>query len=242
LAACSGNNNATRSSAKANATRPPAASVAAAAPDTRNLQATISAQNQQLADLQATVAALQKQAQDTPAPVVKTVLVTVTPPPTRTPSPSPSPTPAAAGTRENPVPVNTEVALGDGWRVKVLSVQPNATQAVLVRNQFNKPPAADHQFFIAQLQATFTGSGSAKLDGGFRLRAVGASAVAYSTFDNSCGVIPNELPDSETFTGGTISGNLCWEIRSSDAGSLVMFDNPFLAGNQSRVYLSLVQQ
>jgi hypothetical protein len=236
FAACSGNN-AHKSSAIGG--NPAATAAASAASD---LQATVAAQNRQIAELQATVAALQKQAQTTPAPMVKTVVVTVTPPPTPSPSPTPSPTPVVAGTRDNPLPIGTAVDLGDGWQLKVLSVQPNATQAVLAANQFNKRPPADHQFFIAQVQATFTGSGSAKFDGGFRLRTVGASAVSYSTFNDSCGVIPNELPDSETFTGGTIIGNLCWDIRSSDAGSLVLYDNPFLGGNKPRVYLSLVQQ
>ncbi|HZQ34663.1 MAG TPA: hypothetical protein VFD32_01940 [Dehalococcoidia bacterium] len=236
LTGCSGNNAHKSSAIGGNLAAPAAASAAS------DLQATITAQNQQIADLQATVAALQKQAQTTPAAVVKTVVVTVTPPPTPSPSPTPSPTPVVAGTRDNPLPIGTAVDLGDGWQLKVLSVQPNATQAVLARNQFNARPPADHQFFIAQVQATYTGSGSAKFDGGFRLRTVGAGAVSYSTFDDSCGVIPNELPDSETFTGGTIAGNLCWDIRSSDAGSLVLYDNPFLGGNQQRVYLSLVQQ
>lgn len=237
LAACS-SNNAHKPSAATD--KPPAASTAAGAASDQ--QATITAQNQQIADLQATVAALQKQVQTTPAPVVKTVVVTVTPQPTPSPRPTPSPTPVVAGTRDNPVPIGTTVDLGDGWQLKVLSVQPNATQAVLARNQFNARPPADHQFLIAQVQATFTGSGSSKFDGGFRLRAVGASAVSYSTFEDSCGVIPNELPDSETFTGGTITGNLCWDIRSADAGSLVLYDNPFLDSKQQRVYLSLVQQ
>ncbi len=240
LSACSGNTgNSNAHQSKTAATAPPASATTAASSD---LHATITAQNQQIADLQATVAALQKQAQTTPAPVVRTVIVTVTPPPTPSPSPTPSPTPVAAGTRDNPLPIGTAVDLGDGWQLTVLSVQPNATQAVLARNQFNKQPPADHQFFIAQVQATFTGSGSAKFDGSYRLRTVGASAVSYSTFSDSCGVIPNELPDAETFTGGTITGNLCWDIRSSDAGSLVLYDNPFLGGGKPRVYLSLVQQ
>jgi hypothetical protein len=61
---------------------------------------------------------------------------------------------------------------------------------------------------------------------------VGASNVAYTTFDNSCGVLPEPnlySDDPETFVGGTVSGNAaCWEIVSGDASSLVMFYRPFL--------------
>ena len=64
--------------------------------------------------------------------------------------------------------------------------------------------------------------------------------MAYTTFENSCGVKPDELPDSEVFTGGTIAGNICWEILSSDESSLVMFDEPFFAfGDSSRIFFSL---
>lgn len=120
-----------------------------------------------------------------------------------------------------------------------MSVTPNATAAVLAENQFNDPPQPGDQFFIARVSATYTGPGSSRFDGSFRLRAVGASAVSYSTFNNSCGVIPDKLPDPEVFTGGTIEGNVCWEIRASDASSMVMFDDPFLGDDSKRVYFSI---
>lgn len=149
-----------------------------------------------------------------------------TPPPPRTPPPPPP----ARGTRTNPHPLGTEVPLSDGWRMKVESSTPDATAAVLARNQFNDPPKAGEQFFIVRVTATYVGSGSKRFDGSYRLRAVGASGVSYSTFENSCGVIPDELPDAEVFSGGTITGNECWAIRSSDASSLVLYDDPFLGG------------
>jgi hypothetical protein len=36
-------------------------------------------------------------------------------------------------------------------------------------------------------------------------------------------VIPNDFPGSELFPGGSIQGNVCWQIKSQDAGSLVMY-------------------
>lgn len=219
----------------------------------------------QIRDLQATIAALQAKASQAAAPappMAASAAVTPSPSPspspslsptptpsptlrpTQSPSPSPSPSPTpmspAVGTRENPVPKGTPVNLGDGWQVKVTSVDANATQQVLQRNSFNKSPTEGQQFFIATLQATFNGQSSAKFDGGFRMRAVGAAAVSYSTFDNPCGVIPNEIADAETFTGGTITGNLCWAIRSSDADSLVMYDTGAgFSTPAKRIYLSL---
>ena len=139
----------------------------------------------------------------------------------------------ALGTRQNPYPLGAMVTLGDKWSVKVTAVYPDATAAILAANMFNKPPKAGDVFFMVAVQATYNGTGSAHLDSGFRFRAVGASNVGYTTFNNSCGVLPEPdlyLTDPEVFTGGTVSGNAaCWEIPASDAASLVMYDHPLLS-------------
>lgn len=179
--------------------------------------------------------------------VVPMVARDVEPPPTPSPTPTatqpPSPTPTqpppAAGTRGNPIPIGTSVAFVGGWQVRVLSVTPNATAAVLAENQFNDPPRPGHQFFIARLSATYTGAGSTRFDGSFRLRAVGTSSVSRSTFVDSCGVIPDELEDPTVFSGGTITGNVCWEIPAGDALTMTMYDDAFLE-ERSDVFLSLI--
>ena len=76
-----------------------------------------------------------------------------------------------------------------------------------------------------------------RFDGDYRLRLVGASGVARTTFSDSCGVIPDDLPDPDVFPSGTITGNVCWEILASDAASVVLFDKPFL-GDQD-VFMAL---
>jgi hypothetical protein len=94
-----------------------------------------------------------------------------------------------------------------------------------------------------RVRATYTGSGSAHLDSGFRFRAVGSSQVAYTTFGNSCGVLPKPdlyLDDPQVFTGGTVSGNAaCWQVTSADAASLVMFVHTFLADSDTDVFFAL---
>ena len=146
-----------------------------------------------------------------------------------------SPPPGAL--RENPIPLGQPGAVGNGWTVAVTNVYPDATAAVLAANPYNDAPAAGNQFFMIAVTATYSGSGSSHLDSGFSMRAVGASNVAYTTFDNSCGVLPDPdlyLDDPEVFTGGTVSGNAaCWQIRSSDASSLVMFFKPYLSDTAS---------
>ena len=64
-------------------------------------------------------------------------------------------------------------------------------------------------------------------------------AVAYSGYQNYCGVTPNPLQsDTEVFQGGNITGNFCWDINSSDANSMVMFVNVGY-GQGDRIYFAL---
>jgi len=121
-----------------------------------------------------------------------------------------------------------------------MSVTPDATNVVLKKNQFNDPPKPGNQFFLARIQAKYTGSGSNTFGGGYRLRAVGPSSVGYTTYGNSAGVIPDPLPGSEVFSGGVIEGNIGWEIKSSDASTLVMYDKPMTFGSEgNRVFMAL---
>lgn len=150
----------------------------------------------------------------------------------------PPPPPPAQGTRTNPYPVGADIQLGDGWRMKVVSSTPDATAAVLAENMFNDPPRAGEQFFIARVTATYIGSGSDTFDGSYRLRAVGASSVSYSTFENQCGVIPDPISSAEVFSGGAITGNVCWAVRSSDASTLVLYDDP-ISSVPKRLFFAL---
>jgi hypothetical protein len=140
------------------------------------------------------------------------------------------------GNRENPIPIGTAVDVGDDWEVTVLSVESNATNQVLAEAEYNDPPEAGRQFFIAEVSVTYTGE-NADTFSSSELAAVGQSSVAYSTYKDSCGEIPNELPSREVFPGGTITGNVCWSIESVDAESLVMYFRN--ADHDNRVFLSL---
>lgn len=132
--------------------------------------------------------------------------------------------PPVLGTRETPFPVGHPVTYTHGWRIEVTGSVPNANRAVADENRFNDPPQPGHQFFMARLRVTRTAPGADYFYGEGDIRAVGNSGVAYADFRERCGVIPDELEDTrDLFQGGTIWGNVCWQIRSSDADSLVMY-------------------
>jgi hypothetical protein len=146
-------------------------------------------------------------------------------PPTA-PAPSPSP-----GTRENPYSLGTSVRFTTNgaplWTIKVVAVQPDAGAAVLAANRNNKVPTG-FQDFMVTLQVTYDGA-SGRFDES-NMRAVGASGIGYTTFGNSCGIIPQPTPGPnflgtwpEQFAGSSVPGNVCWQIPAGDAASLVMY-------------------
>ena len=168
-----------------------------------------------------------------------------TPEATATPEPTAAPEPVL-GSRETPVPLGVtietkgEEIAEDHFEITVIDVVPDATSMVLAENQFNDPPEAGNQFFMVTLRAKYLGPDSTTFDGRFRLRALGSRGVVYTTFENSCGTIPNELPEPELFTNGEVEGAVCWQIASSDADSLMLFlDEHFLSFAGERVWFSL---
>ena len=109
------------------------------------------------------------------------------------------------------------------WEVTVFSVNPDAWDVILAENQFNDPPEDGHLFFMANMRLKYLGPDSTLPFSHITLKTVGDAGVAYSTFDPGCGVIPDELDSfRELFTNGQIEGNVCWQIASTDADSLML--------------------
>ena len=180
-------------------------------------------------------------ATDTPVPTI-TSEPTVNPEPTATaapaatPIPTPTvtpvpptaiPTPPPLGSRQNPVQLGTEVdvknADDDHWRIAVIDTVPDATRLVLGENPFNNPPKEGFRFYIVTIRVQYLGPDSTSFGGSYRLKALGIGGVVYTTFADSCWVIPDDLPDPELFTNGTVEGNVCWEVADDDVDSLQMF-------------------
>ena len=124
------------------------------------------------------------------------------------------------------------------WAVVVSDTKPNANEAVRAANQFNDPPEPGNQFYMVYMEAKYLGPESASFFSDFSLKTVGQSAVVFTTFGNSCGVIDDELPVfTELFTGGAIKGWECWQIPTSDADSLqLLLDENF---GDTRVWFAL---
>jgi hypothetical protein len=157
--------------------------------------------------------------------------------PTAVPTEAPS---GPVGSFTNPVPYGETATLPGDWTLKVIDVITNATDQVMAENQFNDPPAEGRQFFIVRVSATNNSNQPASIRSIASFSAVGKSAVAYETYEDRCGVIPDELSDAEVFPGGTIEGNICWSVKKEDVKTLVMFVDSYVTFDQKdRVYFSL---
>jgi hypothetical protein len=143
--------------------------------------------------------------------------------------------------RTSPIPLGDVGLVGD-FQVSVLDVTPNATDLVLEENQFNDPPAAGHQFYIARVKVTLVGDEAADPSFDLNFQSVGDTAVGYTTFDPGCGVYPDDQYSAgELFPGGTVEFNVCWQIDSADEDSLVMYVEHFLSFDSDPVWFALTE-
>lgn len=141
--------------------------------------------------------------------------------------------------RNSPLGIGRIGQVGD-YDVNVISVTPNATDIVMAENQFNDPPAEGNQFFMARVAVTYTGNETGTPFVDLNFQSVGAKSTGYTTFNNSCGVYPEDaLNIAELFQGGSAEFNVCWDIDSQDEGALVMYVDPLFSFDSKPVWFSL---
>ena len=178
---------------------------------------------------------------------VARLLATPTPTPVPTPGATPTPTPTSIptdlGTQQNPVPFGTTFtfrnSVTDHWEFTVLEATPDATSEVLDHHRWNDPPESGNQFYMVKVRVKYLGTGSEEFSR-YRLKTLGDGAVVYTRSSNDCATfIPNELPYRELFPNGQVEGNVCWEVASSDADSLVLFVEPDSSWTGTRFWFSL---
>jgi len=143
----------------------------------------------------------------------------------------------AEGTRKDPIPRGQSVDLGD-WTVEIVGYRQNANEIVATENQFNDPPAEGRQFVMATMQITYHGTDIGNLSY-LQFKAVGASNVAYTTYEDSCGVVPDDpFTISDIFTDGTVKVNYCWSVQTSDVKSLLIYGEVMLSFDDDPVFLN----
>jgi hypothetical protein len=82
--------------------------------------------------------------------------------------------PPGPGSRAHPVPLGKTGGVGNGWRIRVVSVEPNAErQITAVNGQYGESPPPNAQDYMILLSARYAGAGLAKSGFLHGLRVVG---------------------------------------------------------------------
>jgi hypothetical protein len=130
------------------------------------------------------------------------------------------------GARTNPYAQGDSVVFSrsgqDQWQITVVGFQPDGSAAVAAENQFNDPPAPDARFALVTVEATYVGTDEPAILLELDFGAIDDNNVAYD-YEDTCGVIPDEIDRyGDVYRGGTISGNLCWEVQKDSIDSLLL--------------------
>ncbi|MGZ3374662.1 MAG: hypothetical protein ACXU9Z_15335 [Gemmatimonadaceae bacterium] len=102
----------------------------------------------------------------------------------------------------------------------------DAWPPIAATNMFNDPPPPGYSDVMPNLGLQYLGAGSANVsfDLVVNLSAVGSAGIAYVPFDlqHDCGVLPepSELNYTSVFSGATFNLNICFQVPTSEAGSL----------------------
>ena len=138
---------------------------------------------------------------------------------------------------ENPVAAGEVLVGSDGLRIRVTGITPNAWPQIQRENSFNDPPAAGKRFYMISVEVANPPDAKSSVDvreSDFKL--VGDKRVVYVPYDESCGVIPDEL-DGEAFGGGRLEGNICFQVPDDEGGFMLIHEPGY--SSDSRRFLSL---
>jgi hypothetical protein len=163
--------------------------------------------------------------------------------PTQLPIPAlATPTPTAGphmgpGSLQQPLPLGAPGTLVDGWQLVITGISPDSFKGIQTENPSATPPASDQRDFILRAQATYQGPGTGSFSGVRLALLSSVTQLVYDQINNTCGVIPDSLPPNVVTSGNTVRGNICFQVRASDIGSLVAFDNQ--PADSDKVYFAL---
>ena len=143
----------------------------------------------------------------------------------------------SAGTRNNPIALGETADVGEGWTLRINSVQFDAKD-FSSWNEFNDPPKSGFSYVVINITAGYTGP-DAKSSDGIEVSAVGSSNVEIK--NDSFAVPPEPIYELyvDVFAGGENSGNIVLEVPTDDLDSLVLYAKAFLSFDATEVFFAL---
>lgn len=145
---------------------------------------------------------------------------------------------AALGTRQNPVPLGTEVKVGPNWNIAILQIDEDAWPIVEQTNRFNDPPAEGRQFVMASTKVSYNGEDSGTPWVSLSYRYLGSDGNVYGRGgDDRCGVLPKPLSDiGEQFPGASAEGQVCWSVPAEAVANGAIIVEESFSFDDTRVF------
>jgi hypothetical protein len=137
------------------------------------------------------------------------------------------------GTRDNPVPLGQPADVGEGWTAVVNSVNLKANEAVAAANPINRPPVEGSVYVVANVTVTYNGDAASDKTG-VRFQALGAASnTVMDSGGSSYAVAPDPscIGVTEVFKGGSLTGNVVFEVPTADIDSVVMIGHALMSFN-----------
>lgn len=138
------------------------------------------------------------------------------------------------GSQTNPIPLGSTWFVSGNWLFEVIGVTPNANGQLQNADGTTQQAPSGAQFFMLNVAVTYKGSGSANFgDFAQELAAVGGHGTKYLySSGNGCGpgrtmlpshdIQPKAEANSPVESNQTVSGNICFQVATGDASSLVL--------------------
>ena len=91
---------------------------------------------------------------------------------------------------------------------------------------------------MATVRVTYKGTGIGSLFD-LSLKAVSDSNVAYTTYEDDCGVVPDDpYTVSDIFPDGTVKVNYCWSVKTEDVKNLLIYAEALSASGDDPVFFT----
>ena len=138
------------------------------------------------------------------------------------------------GTRNNPVPFGKRALTDSGYAIEVLSVELDADETLRKwhrdRGGYGEyaPPASGNRFVVIRTRASnVEGSRHPEYNdsSGILKLLTSSGRLLYQAWNPKCASMPDRLGGIQTFEGGSLEGNLCFEVPDDETGLTLVYEN-----------------
>lgn len=124
---------------------------------------------------------------------------------------------------EVPAPAGTALVHENGAHITVTNIINNAWPIIQRNSEYADPPEQGNRYYMLTLEVAYPSGVGSITTGESDFNLVGADRVTYDSYEHSCGWQIPELLGGEIYAGGTIRGNICFEVKTREQGFILIY-------------------